>query len=309
MYKILFIFALIIDFLMKRIAYIISAYTDPNHLKRLVERLSVNSDFYVHIDKKIDITPFKKALADKVQFVPRYWISWGGWSQVLYQEELLKAVFNSGKDYSHIVCLSGLDYPMWNPERIVSFFNENPTKEFIAGFDMTSGHLQYPYYTKYHFFRDLKCNSQWWKDKLIVASRWFMKPLCHKPPYAPIDGKQCDIYKGSDYWAITPDCAKLVLEKLSQQPLRNYFKYSFVPSEMCLQTIIFNSPFRENAILHTDKYPGLPTLTPLHFIDYHGFIKHLDESDYPRLKESGRMFCRKVVSGKSDSLVEIINKA
>ena len=309
MYKILFIFALRIYFLMKRIAYIISAFTDPDHLKRLVERLSVDADFYIHIDKKVDITPFERALEGKVQFVERHWTSWGGWSQVEYQEDMLKAVLKSGVEYSHIVCLSGQDYPLWNPIDIVSFFNENPRKEFIAGFDMTAAHLQYQYYTNYHFFRDLKCSSQWVKDKLIVASRWIMKPLIHKPPFAPIDHKQFDIYKGSDYWAITPACAQYVVEKLRQKALRNYFKYSFVPSEMCLQTIIFNSPFRENAILHTNKYPGLPTLTPLHFIDYHGLIKHLNASDYNRLKESGRMFCRKVVSGESDELVALINQA
>ena len=32
----------------------------------------------------------------------------------------------------------------------------------------------------------------------------------------------------------------------------------------------------------------------------------MDETDYPRLTESGKMFCRKVVSGKSDELVRLL---
>ena len=32
----------------------------------------------------------------------------------------------------------------------------------------------------------------------------------------------------------------------------------------------------------------------------------MDETDYPRLAESGKMFCRKVVSGKSDELVRLL---
>ena len=42
----------------------------------------------------------------------------------------------------------------------------------------------------------------------------------------------------------------------------------------------------------------------LHFIDYHPVIKVLDLTDYDRLVASGKLFCRKVVSGKSDTLVE-----
>ena len=292
---------------MKKIAYIISAYTDAPHLLRLVERLSDHGDFYVHVDAKIDDSPFHRLLEGKVHFVPRHWISWGGWSQVEYHRELLSAVIQSGEDYSHIVCLSGQDYPLWSPERIVRFFNDNPERQFIAGYNMTAGHLQPDYITHYHFFRDLRWRNQWLKNKFIVASRWLMKPLFHKPPQVLIDGVPCDIYKGSDYWAITPDCARYVVEKLRQEPLRRYFQTSFVPSEMCLQTIIFNSPFATQGLLHTDSnYPGLPYLTPLHFIDYHGMIKILDETDYSRLIESGRMFCRKVVTGTSDRLVEMI---
>ena len=32
----------------------------------------------------------------------------------------------------------------------------------------------------------------------------------------------------------------------------------------------------------------------------------MDETDYPRLMESGKMFCRKVISGKSDELVRLL---
>ena len=294
--------------MMKKIAYIISAYTDAPQLLRLVERLSNHGDFYVHVDAKIDDTPFRQLLDGKVHFVPRHWISWGGWSQVEYHRELLTAVIQSGENYSHIVCLSGLDYPLWSPQSIVEYFNENPDCQFIAGYNMTAGHFQFQYITHYHFFRDLEWHNQWLKNKFIVASRWLMKPLWHKPPQVLIDNRLCDIYKGSDYWAITPDCACYVVEKLRQKPLCRYFKTSFVPSEMCLQTIIFNSPFAAQGLLHPDhNYPGLTHLSPLHFIDYNGAIKILDESDYSRLFECGRMFCRKVVTGTSDRLVQMIN--
>ena len=80
---------------MSRIAYIISAYKDAPHLARLVAALDDRADFYVHIDLRVDIQPFKEALGGKVIFVPRHWVSWGGWKQVEYQKELLAAVLHS----------------------------------------------------------------------------------------------------------------------------------------------------------------------------------------------------------------------
>lgn len=71
---------------MSRIAYIISAYKDAPHLARLVAALDDRADFYVHIDLNADIHPFEEALGDKVTFVPRHRISWGGWEQVEYQK-------------------------------------------------------------------------------------------------------------------------------------------------------------------------------------------------------------------------------
>ena len=84
---------------MSRIAYIISAYKDAPHLARLVAALDDRADFYVHIDLNADIHPFEEALGDKVTFVPRHRISWGGWEQVEYQKELLAAVLHSGIRY------------------------------------------------------------------------------------------------------------------------------------------------------------------------------------------------------------------
>ena len=85
---------------MSRIAYIISAYKDAPHLARLVAALDDRADFYVHIDLNADIHPFEEALGDKVTFVPRHRISWGGWEQVEYQKELLAAVLHSGIPYT-----------------------------------------------------------------------------------------------------------------------------------------------------------------------------------------------------------------
>lgn len=295
---------------MKRIAYIISAYKDAPHLARLVKALDAGADFYVHIDARADIAPFKEALGSKVTFVPRHWVSWGGWEQVEYQKELLAAVVRSGVDYARVVCLSGQDYPLWSNGQIHRYFDEHKDTEFIAAMNLTrcDNREQRSKIELYHFFRDLPWNNLWLKNKFIVSSRCLMKllPVRKKDTLRIGENTEADIYFGSDYWALTLPCARYVHDTLCKEyaTLKAYFKTCFIPSELCVQTIVFNSPFAARALLHTEAYQGLFALTPLHYIRYGKEIKTMTMEDLPALRQSGKMFCRKVVSGRSDALVE-----
>ena len=104
-------------------------------------------------------------------------------------------------------------------------------------------------------------------------------------------------------------CARYIYDKLcSERQLVRYFRTSFVPSELCIQTLVFNSPFASHALLYEGDYPGLSGLTPLHYIEYGHAIKNLTLEDLPVLYRSDKMFCRKVVSGVSDSLAEQIDR-
>lgn len=297
---------------MYRIAYILSAYRDAPHLARLIEALDFNTDFYVHIDLKADMRPFEELLKDRVTFVPRHWVSWGGWEQVEYQQELLAAVLRSGVNYDRVVCLSGQDYPLWSNEYLHRFFQEHEDTEFIMGMNLTrsSNAYQQGKIVNYHLFRDLKWRNLWWKNKFIVASRNLLKVLpMKKRAVVALDGKEADVYFGSDYWALTLPCTRYVYEKLcTEKEMVRYFKTSFVPSELCMQTLVFNSPFAKQALLYEGEYPGLSGLTPLHYIVYGREIKTMTLEDLPALQQSGKLFCRKVVSGLSDGLVEAIEK-
>ncbi len=66
-----------------KIAYLISAHKDPQHLRRLIKALSFGMNgnhFFVHVDEKVDIKPFIIAANnDKVHFTrERVWTQWGG---------------------------------------------------------------------------------------------------------------------------------------------------------------------------------------------------------------------------------------
>lgn len=297
---------------MSRIAYILSAYKDAPHLAHLVTALDDSADFYIHIDLKADIRPFKELLGDKVTFIPRHWVSWGGWEQVEYQKELLAAVLHSGIEYTRVVCLSGQDYPLWTNQEIHQYFDEHHETEFIVGMNLThcAQADQRSKIVNYHFFRDLRWRNNWWKNKLIVASRNLIKGFpIRKQPTTLLENKKVDVFFGSDYWAITLPCTRYIYEKLcTEKEMIHYFKTSFVPSELCIQTLVFNSSFGKQALLHEGNYPGLSGLTPLHYIDYGRAIKTLTIEELPVLQQSGKMFCRKVVSGASTKLIDEIDR-
>lgn len=298
---------------MNRIAYIISAYKDAAHLFRLVNALDDHADFYIHIDLKADIRPFKELLGDKITFVPGHWVSWGGWEQVEYQKELLAAVIHSGIEYTRVVFLSGQDYPLWSNEDIHRYFDRHRKTEFIMGMSlcMNQDRKLCSKIANYHFFRDLKWRNLWLKNKLIAAARCLMQltPF-RKSDILWIGDIEAEIYFGSDYWALTLPCARYVYDSLCKdyKDLSHYFKTCFVPSELCIQTIVFNSSFKREALLHEGSYPGLPGMTPLHYVEYGKTVKTLTAEDLPVLRESGKMFCRKVVSGASDKLVGEIDR-
>lgn len=295
------------------LAYLISAYCDPDHLARLVSALDHEADFYVHIDANVNDAPFKRLLPPKIHFVPRHPISWGGWQQVAYQYELIKAALNSGKAYSHLVCLSAQDYPLWSNHRIHTFFAQNSDREFIGGYNLThtNNPEQLRKITHYHPFRDLTMRNHWLKNKLVVASRCVLSVLgIRRQPQVLINGVRRDVFFGSDYWAITLDCARYVKQTLEQNPaMVRYFRTAFVPSELCIQTIVYNSPFGQRAQLYQGNFPGLVQLTPLHYLFYQGSVKALTLDDWQMLCESNKMFCRKVVSATSDALMREIDES
>ena len=67
------------------------------------------ADFYIHIDKKVDITNFKKRLSkyNNVFFLPdsmRVKVYWGGMSQVVMQYNMIKEMMESKINYVNFSC-------------------------------------------------------------------------------------------------------------------------------------------------------------------------------------------------------------
>lgn len=296
------------------LAYLISAHTDAPQLKRLIEALHPDAEFFVHIDKKSDIHPFQEAVSAKnVHFIEnRIDVRWGTLIEVEYQMALIKAAVEFPRHFDRIFFLSGMDYPLWSNEHITKWLEEQGNREILQGICMNTDAIQGAQRKQYTRSRPLfrtrylSSSNNKWNQRLSILCRkalvalGYRKRLCFK-----VGNETWDLYKGSAWWCISEELAAYVLWMYQECPeICRYFRDSFGQAETLIQTIAFNTPeWAKRCILSTGPYPGLDALTPLHYIVYEPVIQTMELKDLPAMIESGRMFARKFRSGISDSVI------
>lgn len=310
----------ILKITMEKIAYIILAHKDPVHLKRLISVLNFHSDFYIHIDRKVDPRPFLKELSSLnivVYSISKYAVTWGGYSLVLAQKEMLGAILNSGEKYKRIVCISGLDYPIYSNQMIHEIFDKNPKKEFIAGLNISHEEPKEIRRIINYFFVDYPFLIG---NKIIAKSLRKLSPFIKlnlkKSNVSYLNKKKADVYFGSTWFAITYICAQNVYNSLCQEKrFLRYISTAYAPDELCINTIVFNSKFGKNAIRMPKNFalsiPGeiaFEKLSPLHYLNYKEKMYTLTECDYEKIVLSNKMFFRKAETGISDILLDKIDR-
>lgn len=296
-----------------KLAFLITAHNDPAQLRRLIEGLPAGSGFFVHIDAKSDISVFSGiGQLSNVHFArQRINVMWGSYSQLKSQIVLLREAMECEEHYDYFISLSGLDYPLWSNERILRFFTEHQGTEFIQGVRLDRQGERSRLYRQHRPLNRFFFPYGSLGSKVRVALRKVIYALGFRKPLSfSAHGKLYHVYKGSSWWAITRDLAQSVLDHWADNEYRRFFLDFFGPDETFVHTVVFNSPFKNRALpapANTDIQKHFESLTPLTFIDYATVIKVLDDSDFDHLMSSGKMFCRKVVSGASDSLVQRID--
>jgi len=229
----------------------------------------------------------------------RVQVSWAAYSQVEATLRMMRAALDIGYDFSHLVLLSGLDYPIKPIENLHSFLNANPEHEFIRFVDVTSSNHYRVFFEHYWF---LEANL-WLPTKLDRNLRHgfgrALRQFVKKPQ--PSGNKIC---WGSAYWALTPDCAAFILDYTVRHPdFVKWAKSSFAVDEHYFHTIIGNSEF----LHHSDgffPYQGNKTylMANLHLI-HESLRKVYSISDFDELVCSDKFFCRKVMSDPSKDLL------
>jgi hypothetical protein len=222
---------------------------------------------------------------------------------------LIKDAVDYPVRFDRIFFLSGMDYPLWSNEHITTWLKAQREKELLCGICMDTDFIkgqQRDLYSQPRPFFSVGLLGNKGTQRLSVLCRKVGTWLgIRKPLSFHVDGQLWHLYKGSAWWCISEKLASYIYNMYQTKPeIRRYFVDSFGQAETVVQTIAFNTPvWAKRCLLVEGEYPGLAALTPLHFIIYEPVIKVMDETDYDTLMASGRMFTRKLVSGKSDRLV------
>ena len=150
-----------------KIAFLISAHTDPHQLFRLTERLPEDSEIFVHVDLKSDLQAFCSLITSpRVHFIEeRYNVMWSSMQQVRFQRALLKEALSFGTHFDYLFTLSGLDYPLWSNQRIIDYLEQHKGQEFIQGISME--HQQGQNARQYQEYRFLNNYALWYAEKQI----------------------------------------------------------------------------------------------------------------------------------------------
>lgn len=294
-----------------KIAYLILAHTDPKQLNRLIDVLdNPDAQIFIHLDAKVCMEGFLSEinLSSSAQFIrDRVVVSWGGLSVVEATLNLIKAVLNSDNSYSHLVLLSGLDYPIKPISNLQEFLRDRSRKQFIRYIDMAkSADFHIKRVKRFWFWEPIIPRAtfidEWIRKLLIKASGLFYPAVSRKY----FDGLVPAF--GSQWWAITPECARWILMFIEENPeFKAYYRYTHAPDEHFFHTIIANSPFasQTNGFEEDLGFSVLMKISNLHIVN---LGKIYNESDFCDLRRTEKYFIRKVVSGKSDKLVELINE-
>jgi hypothetical protein len=273
-----------------KIAFLILAHKNPLQLKRLIRALDHEAfDFYIHLDAKVNIQPFREVLqAPNIFFVcKRVNVQWAAYSLVQAQLNGIEEIVETGR-YRYLNVLSAQDFPLRSAEDIYRFFSEHDGTEFITTISYSPDNewwqIALPRVQKFHF--------QNWRFKGKYRLQFLFNALT-RPRRYPLDH---EIAGNSQWFSITTDCARYLIDFLDNHPeVVRYFKYVWGADEFIFSTVVFNSPFRERAKDH------------LFYIDWSerkSSPKLLGPEDFEKLKESGKLFARKFDLDISDEIIK-----
>lgn len=299
-----------------KIAYILLAHNHPRQLLRLVKALEGTGDFYIHIDKKSDIREFQEVFSG-MAFVHllerRVNVTWAGFSMVKGYMLLLEAALASEEQYDRFVMLTGQDYPLMSNKEIIKTFEDNRDVEYIMAYNIATS----PVPTDKDKVLKCWCLDNPFRSRFLqkvykgIMYRVVTRPFSGRELRVPLNGKMVDPYFGQMLSAFTRKGANLLMNTyLNDKKYNKRMKTAFAAVELYWQTLFFNSELRKNTVQLGAEHEITEHFgwAPLHYHHYYVDTSVFTEEDFDELKNSGYMFCRKMVVGKSESLMDKIDE-
>jgi hypothetical protein len=284
-----------------RFAFLLLAHHRPLHLLRLSRALLESADdrCFIHVDAKTDITPFREPFAAEPQTTliePRRAIHWGGFGLVEATMDLIRSALAAGR-FKRLALLSVGCYPA----RSIAALRERCAgrEEFCDARPVAPGSGFEARYERYHlmdheFFSPRSRTPPQMRAALEHYVAEFLDHIGARP-----EPPRLPVYSGSTWWVLSARAARHVVEEFDHNPYwRERFRYTRVPEEVVIPSILGNSRFRRRLAGH------------LHYIDWSVSPgpKMLDASDFKAIVDSGCYFARKLDVEHSGALFDLLDR-
>lgn len=284
-------------------AYLIMIHENTLVLKRLLMLLdNDDNDIYIHVDrraKKIDLNEIRSWVkTSKVTFTRRYRVNWGTDSITKAEMSMLKEAVPYNYRYYHL--LSGADLPIKSQDEIHDFFDRNDGKDFIHFGTEAYQRDTICRYNVYHFFTKQlgrKRDKKLWCDaetySLAIQRRLHIDRT-----------KKCKMtfYAGANWVSITNNFAQFAVKEYKKY--RKHFRFVQISDELIWQTMIMNSPYKDNLYLTGFKNDYSACVRYIDWDRGNPYVFRID--DYDALMKSDCMFARKFDEKIDKEIIEKI---
>lgn len=280
---------------MKKHAFLIGAYKNPDYLLELIDSLdSERSCIYIHVNKYNDkvFSELKNKIANRknIHYYSCLKIKYGGSafcrSQMLLLNEALK---DNDNQYFHFI--TGQDILCRPLEEFMEYVEAKKTN-FIE-YRPIPDRWKYRY-TYYSFYDILDVKKHLVFRALNKLFRIFQETLHVKR--SKFDFSK--LYVGSAWWSLERNACQYVLSKWNnEKKIRKRVKNTFAPDEMIVQTILLNAEVQFPVVNDNLRY-----------IKWNGKTspRTLTIEDFEDIKKSGKFVARKVDPKESTNLINAI---
>lgn len=279
-----------------RIAFVILAHKFPEQIARLINSLNSEDDhFFIHIDKRSpsvhnEVQKLFESTSNVFLINERYACRWGQFSLVSATLSCLRSIYLSKETYDYVFLISGQDYPIKPLSEIKLYLEKHQGQQFMDAFPFLEPN---PWSEHGGSFQPKKRVSNW---HFFLNSRHFHLPLLRKMPNSLVP------YGGSQWWALTGECVRYMMQYLSTNPhVTNYFKHTYIPDEIFFQTLVCNSPFKPEITGSNLTYADWMNPNPFP-------PRVLTLEDFEALKNSHLFIARKFEPDRSGELLNLIDR-
>jgi hypothetical protein len=225
------------------LAYVISAYTNLDQVARLVRLLGGTDAIAVHVDRKTNDREFERLRRDvsgvpEVTLLERHACHYGGFGHVRATLKGIDDVLGRLRDFSHLVLLTGQDYPIKPLAEIESFLEQRRDRSYMG-----TNALPSPLWSPRGGLDRVEYRYVHWRGRRVRLPGRRTFPHGLRP------------FGGGAYWCLSRACVEFVARFVGERrDVVRFFRHVDVPDEIFFQTIVMNSELAPTVVNDNLRY-------------------------------------------------------